>query len=937
MINDLIYRYRALLRRVSAEEELDEELRFHIDNQVDKLVRRGLAPQEAWRQARIEFGGVEQLKEETRSSWGICWVEEAWRDMRFAIRQMGRTPGHTAVAVLSLGLGIGANTAILGMIESTLLQPIAVKDVKQLRLLTWRSEEARGGWVAPSLGYQSPTYGWFYEQRPTPDGALIHAEFAPPFYREALRDNTSFESLFGFKELGRVTAVVNPGSPQASAETVNAFLVSGNFYEGLKVQPIHGRAIGSTDDLSEETSTVAVISYEYWTRRFARDPAVLGTVITLNGVSTTIIGVNPEYFTGIVPGGRYEIWAPLHLSTSMSGRSLLDDSYWRIQMMGRLKPGVSDVQAQGALDFTFQRYLDSAYLTGRFGPLLRDPAKRPRLLLKPGARGVDYVTDRYDRMLAAALALAALVLLIACANVANLLLAQSESRRREISLRLALGAGRGRIVRQLFSEGSPLAGIAGLVGFAIGYFTRNAIPALLATPWRPNPFETAFDTRVLVACLAVTIITGILFSLAPAWWSMRIEINEALKDGSRGTASISRSGAGVVLLGTQVALSFVLLVGAGFCVKTLLNLKAIPLGLHPEGVLLFTLEPPQARYSDDQIGPLLAKIQDALHTIPGVQATSFADNGGYARVVQPENGATVRMVGVGSQFFETMGIPILYGRAIDVRDQRNGPESVVVNKEFGRVFFNRENTVGMTFTASDAGAGSDANPRQGETQYQIVGVCTDWHVDRPRDPVRASFYSAGLQPQRGRRASLKLRISGDEVSVTRRVREMIHSIDPELDVSDVRTQVAEISTSLSQETLMASLASVFAGLALLLALIGIYGVMAHYVARRRNEIGIRMALGARPDGIALMVLRETLLLVGIGVAIGVPTVVALGPIVNHALAPANRESFTYGMRPDDPATIGTVVLVLTIVAFMAGYLPARRAARIDPMVALRHD
>src|SRR5579863_2226430 len=446
----------------------------------------------------------------------------------------------------------------------------------------WREQD--GGWTAPNLGYVSPTLGTIYEQRMKPGQAIMHAEFSPPLYQTFRRDNTVFDPLFAFKELGRVTAVMD-----GNAELVNCFLVSADFYRGVEVSPVMGRAIGPENDVRTPEGRVAVISYEFWTRRFARSPSVIGKTITVNDVPLTIIGVNPEYFTGIEPGANFEIWAPLNLGLAVSGRSYLDEArVWQIPVMGRLKPGVSNARAQSEMDALFQAQVDA---TGTLVAMLKDPAKRPRFILQSAARGMDYLTDRYDRPFLALLSLAVLVLLIACANVANLLLAKSAARQREISLRLALGAGRWRIVRQLLTEGLLLASMAGVAGVIFGYWTRNGIPALLATPWKPSPFDTAFDPRVLLAAVATTFVTGVLFSLAPVWQSRRVEVNEALKEGGRGTVSLSKLRIGRLLVVLQVALSILLLAGAGLCVKTFTNLRNTPLGFRPEGVLLFTLDP----------------------------------------------------------------------------------------------------------------------------------------------------------------------------------------------------------------------------------------------------------------------------------------------------------------------------------------------------------
>jgi predicted permease len=482
--------------------------------------------------------------------------------------------------------------------------------------------------------------------------------------------------------------------------------------------------------------------------------------------------------------------------------------------------------------------------------------------------------------------------------------------------------------------------MAGVAGLLLGYVSRNAIPALLATPWKPNPFETGFDWRVLLVSLGITTLTGFLFSLAPALQSRRVQLNEALKDASRGTVSLSKLRIGRLLVILQIALSVLLLAGAGLCMKTFANLRAIPLGFEPKGVLLFTLDPPRLRYPEDRIAPLMTMLEDRLNAIPGASSATFSGRGGGTLVqsssqitriqINPRNseaGFDTYAHGndIGSRFFETMGIPILYGRPIDEHDNLKGLHAVVVNQEFGRHFFQQENSVGITFTGS------------GNVIYQIVGVCADWRADQLRDAVKPTVYSALVQAPHVGPVTFAVKIAGDEAGVIQEIRKSVRAVDSDLAITDIRTEMEQIENGLSEERLMASLAAVFGGLALMLASIGIYGVMAYAVTRRTNEIGIRVALGARPRGVAWMVLRETLLLAVAGIAIGVPAILALSPILNHALAPAYRESFVFGMTPNDPMPIALAVLMLATVGFLAGYLPARRAAQVHPMTALRHD
>lgn len=832
----------------------------------------------------------------------------------YAWRTLWRSPVVTAAAVLSLALGIGANTAIFSLIESTLRRPIAVKGLDRLRLLAWK--EVDGGWVAPNVGYLSSAFGSIYEQGVV-DGGILHTEFSPAVYHEFLSRATVFENLFAFKELGRATAVVD-----GNAEPVNCFLVSGNFFRGLEVSPALGQSITPENDVRTAEGQVAVISYDYWTRRFGRDPSVLGKTVVLDEIPLTIIGVNPAYFTGIEPGARFEIWAPLSLAPALTGRPWLDDArQWQIPMIGRLKPGVSDPRAQSELNALFQAHIDAD--PGPAASMLRDSAKRPRFLLEPAARGVDYLGPRYDRMMVTLFALASLVLLIACANVANLLLAKAAARRREISLRLALGAGRARIAWQLVIEGLLLAGMAGLAGVLFAFWTREGIPALLNTPWRPSLFDTSFDMTVLLVSPGMTVLTGILFSLAPVWQSHRVDLNVALNDSNRSTASLSKLRVGRLLVVLQAALCVLLLAGAGFCASTFTNLRRAPLGFKPAGLLLFTVDPPRLRYSGDQTIQLMSRLQERIGLVAQVQSVSFS--------------RSFRDASVGPGFFETMGIPIVGGRSLNEHDSQSDPPAAVVNQAFVRRFFPGENPVGRIYKDSDQRA------------HRIVGVCADWHFDRLRDPFQPTLYTLlapmgkplPIDPAAAHGPSspvtFEVRIAGSESDAIKQIRRAVSEVDSNLTVFDVRSANQQIENALSQERLLAALAAVFGGLALILAAIGIYGVMAYAVERRTNEIGIRVALGAQPRRVLVMVVRETLTVAAVGAAVGVPTVLAVIPAINHFLAPGWAVNFAYGTKPDNPLTIALPVVALAGTAVIAGYVPARRASRVDPAIALRHE
>ncbi len=659
-------------------------------------------------------------------------------------------------------------------------------------------------------------------------------------------------------------------------------------------------------------------------------PTVIGETIELNQVPVLIVGVNPEYFTGIEPGANFEIWAPLKLSAAISGHSILDEEkIWSVPMIGRLKPGISEARAQSEMDALFQAQVDAH--PGGLAGMLQDPAKRPKFILQSADRGVDYMGARYTRPLLTVLALAGLVLLIACANVANLLLAKSAVRQREISLRLALGAGRSRIVRQLLTEGLLLASMAGVVGVIFGYWTRNGVPALLQTPWRPSPFDTAFDPKVLLLSVGLTFLTGILFSLAPVWQSRRFEINDALKDSSRGTASLSKLRIGRLLVVLQIALSVLLLAGAGLCVKTFTNLRNMPLGFRPEGVLLFTLDPPRLRYPADRVGALLTQLQEHLSTIPGVQSVTFSGSRAGA-AVSIDNRPQVQTfdnyagaLDVGSGFFETMGVPILQGRGVDEHDSLNQPPAAVVNQEFVRHFLPGGNAVGRTFKGADQPwpIRSSASP-------------ADWRVsEHLREPIHATFYNALIQAPRQGRVNFEFRIAGNEAGIARQIRQAVRtSTSTPTTSTSALERNSYIEDDLSQERLLASLAAIFGGLALILATIGVYGVMAYAVTRgglTRSVFAWRS--GARPGGRGRgwCAARDAGKGYFAGVAVGIPAVLALSPVLDRILAPAWINTFMYGTKPNDPAIIAAAVLVLAVAGLRGRLLSGSpgRARRSD--------
>ena len=900
---------RAAFRRAGVERRMDEELQFHVQSYADDLVRGGIAPEEARRRARAELGGIEGRKEECRDALGIRLLDELVADGRYALRQLRRSPVFSAVAILSLALGIGANTAIFSLMEAAIWKPSPVPEPERLGLFSWVS--------GPRSIMNSSWGNWTHSAA----SGRASTSFSYPVF-EALRRQPAFQSVFAFKPLGRVTAIVD-----GDAELVSAQLVSGDFYPGVGIAPIAGRAIGPGDDQRAGSETVAVISDGYWARRFGRSPSAVGAKIRVNQVPVTIVGVNPPSFTGVEPGDRPDVFMPLSTQPlvlpwryARTGSLLDDPDYWWVLVMGRLKPDVTHTQAEAALEVAFQQAV-SATLPDRAD---RD---RPHFRLRSGSRGQDNLRHEFATPLFGLVALVGVVLLMASANLASLLLARAVARRRELGLRLALGAGRWRIARQLLTEGLALGVAGGALGVLLAYWAKDAIPHLLSPSWASGErqFAAEFDLRVLLLTTAVTIVTTVLFSLAPIWQSLKVEINAALKDGGRGTTTGPATLRGKGLVVFQMCLSVSLLAGAGLFLRTLANLRSVDIGFRPERVVLFTIDPPRARYQGSARRALFARLDEAIGAVPGVEAASLSETallaggssvtrvGPDGRTAGPDDEAWVN--DVGSRFFETIGIPILSGRSFDEHDRESSPPVVVVSQRFGRRFFPGEDPVGRTL-------------RNGGVVYEIVGVCGDTPFGRIREPVPPTFYRHFAQVREPGAMTFEVRAAGSEAAVMREVRAAVRAVDKDLPVFDVRTQTQQIDALLARERLFVALTSAFGVLAVFLASIGVYGLLAHGVSRRTNEIGIRLALGAKRRDVLVMILREASSLAALGAVIGLVVVAALSRYIRAML---------FGISPADPATLGGAVTAMMLVALLAGWFPARRASRLDPMTALRHE
>ncbi len=903
--------FLGVFRRNGVEAQVSEELRFHIESYAEDLMRSGIPREEALRRARAELGSLAAAQENARQAWGTRGLDELRGDIRYALRMLGKSPGFTAIAIGSLALGIGANTVIFTTAQHALLDRLHVPHPEQLRLL-WN---ANNDDVAHSF--------WGYFDR-GPDGKRETTSFTYPVYQQMRKANHALAELCAFKNSQPLTATID-----GQAESVTAQLVSGNYYQTMQVQPALGRAIEDRDDGAPGSGPVVIISNEFWTKRFGRLPGVIGKTIDLNGAPLTIIGVNPPKFTGAWGAQRSpQVFLPFSMMPIVipSGREsiLLSNELWWVMMMGRVRPGVSDASAHAQMNALFQAAV-RATITVKKG------AKMPVLLLEDGSRGQNDHSE-LARPIYVLLGLAGFVLLLACANLANLLLARGSARQREMSVRLAMGAGRRRILRQMFTESLLLSAMGGAAGLLLAFGFRNVIPRLLSDPWGPPAFDATFNWGIFAFTAAVAILTGLIFGLAPAWQATRVNVSAGLKEAAQTTTHRRRGLGGKAIVVVQMSLAMLLLVGASLFVRTLLNLDGARLGFRADHMLLFELDPPTTHYAGGKDVALHRILEDKLAAVPGVEGVTLSQNPLIAGDVS--NGPFVRSDAaktqpapdadynnVGQRFFETMGIPIVAGRGFNDGDTETSRKVAVVNQTLAKKFYPNSNPLGQTFT-------------DGEMKPQvvtIVGICGDAHYDRVQTTIDPTYYMPYRQhgdPTGGMSMTYEVVTRFKPEAIVPSLRAAVQSVDRNLPLADVRTQKEQIAATMQQERILADLTAAFGLVALVLASIGIYGIMAYAVSRRTNEIGIRMALGAQPGHVLRGILGEASWMVVLGAAVGLGGALTLGKVV---------ASLLYGLKPRDPETLAASAALLILVALGASWIPARRAASVDPIKALRHE
>ena len=839
-------------------------------------------------------------------------MQTLWQDIRYGLRMLGKNPGFTAIAVATLALGIGANTAIFSLLNAIMLQSIPVRNPQELVVLRWSAH-------AHPQNAGSSSFGDCQWTRWT-SSSSGSCSFPYPMFKEIRNQDEGFSNVAAFAGPAQVDL-----SGNGTATVVHAELVSGDYFQTLGVTAALGRTI-QPDDEREGSEAVVVLSHAYWESGFGGAADAVGKVIKLNGVPFTIVGIADPGFTRLTPGRGYDMWVPLSQFGSLRlqwGNSSTDAKNWWLVVMGRLRPGVTQQQAQSAVSLLFRNQLiaDKTFKA----------EDQPEVALIPAQKALSGIRGRFEQPLLILMAAVAILLLISCANVAGLLLSRAATREKEVAVRLALGAGRSRLIRQLLTESVMLSCMGAALGVLLAYWGAAALTTFIFGNSYSSfgAVDTSPDATVLGITMAVAVLTGVLFGLAPALRGTRIDVGPVLKEnaGSLSGASFGgrRFGLGSALVVAQVALCLIVLAGAGLVVRSLANLKNINPGFDTRNVLEFAIDPSlTGYYQKDRIEPLYRELQTRLSSLPGVQSVSYSsgtllDGGLWTEDLKVEgqtNKGTVesQMLAVGSDFFHTMKIPLLTGRTLSAADMGATQSVAVVNRAFVETFLDKRQPLGLHF------GGDDPKSRQ----YEIVGVVGDTKYAGLRDEIKPTAYI----PLREGEAHFAIRTAMNTQALVPIVRKVVSELDNNLPVYDVKTQTERIERLLFNERLLARLASLFGLLALVLACLGLYGLLAYEVARRTREIGIRAALGAQSRDVLRLVGGQGLLLIALGFVLGV--VAAVG--VTSSLS-----SFLYGVKPTDPATFLAVGALLLLVGLTACYIPARRATQVDPMVALRYE
>jgi predicted permease len=829
------------------------------------------------------------------------------QDIRYALRQLKKSPAFTTVAVLTLAVGIGANTAVFTAANALLIRMLPVKDPQHL------------------LAIGDPAH-----PNHRSDGTPRTDVFSYPLYKELRDRSVVFTGLLAAASDHDIEVDTEHG--RTFDKKMNGRMVSGNYFAVLGVKPAAGRLLSEADDSADNANPVVVLGYEYWRSKFALSPSIVGEDIRLNGYPFTVVGVAPGGFDGDVVGERMALFVPLSMQPE-----IVRGRHWRnapnaswLSLIGRLKPGVTAVQAEANLNIVFQQVQK-----GDYGASLsaddRNAIRNLHINVSSGGAGLSELRGNYKTPLLLLMGMVALVLLIACVNVANLLLARASVRSREIAIRLAIGANRRRVLQQLLTESVLLAFVGGIAGSLLAL---SGVRALMTIVESDAVLPVVPDPRVFAFTFLISLLAGILFGLAPALKTSCVRVAPALKDATRAIAdSGSRFGLGKSLIAAQVALSLVILFAAGLLVRSLQKLMTQDFGYKREHLVIARTDPAAAGYSKEKMKPLAEQLAARLASTPGIRAVTYSTNGLFAHsesgdaIIVPGFDGSVRDRSaredyVGPDYFGVVGIPIVAGRAIEAQDTSASTRVAVVNEAMAKYFFAGQNPIGRQFIVDD--------PEWLKKPITIVGISRNAkdHGSGLREAVLPRFYLAFQQTPDPIQIILEAQVAGDPSTAVANISSQVKTVSAQLPVSFVQTLDHLVSDSAESEIALAKLSTFFAALALMLACIGLYGVMSYMVTARTREIGMRIAFGAQSGDLIRMVLREAMLLVTIGLAIGIPLALAS----SRAL-----QSLLFGLNIADPISMATVVVILAIVGGIAGLIPARRAAKVDPMVALRYE
>ena len=909
---------RSMFRRERDSRELDEELNGFLEMAIQEKMGRGMTRAEAIRAVRLEQGSPDVTREVVHAARWESFLETCGQDMRIGLRRLGKSPGFTVVVVLTLALGIGATTAIFSLIDAVMVESLPVANPKELYRLGDNNN------CCVMTGMQN-------------DGSFVLYSY--PLY-EHLRDHTpELTHLAAFSSSLSDLSVRRSGD-SAPAQPYKGEFVSGNYFEMFGIGAFAGRTLIPTDDTAGAPPAV-VISYHTWQTRFASDPSVIGASLVINTLPFTVVGVAPARFYGdTLRSDPPDFWLPL--ATDPDRWLFATGPEW-LYLIGRLRPGTTTAEVQARLTVELQQWLWSTGFSEATPEQRNDQAlvdkyrqeiRKQHIHLTSAAGGVDQLQTDYVSGLRLLVTLSALLLLIACANIANLLLARGSSNRPQMAVRLALGAPRARLVRQVLTESVLLALVGGTAALCVAYAGTHAILALAFRGAHYVPIDARPSGVVLVFTLLLSVVTGIVFGVAPAWMSSRSDPANALRGAGRSTGDRS-SGIQKSLVIAQVAFSMVLLIGAGLVTQSLRNLEHQHFGFVTQSRLIVHIAPALAGYTPERLAGLYQRLEDTLPHIPGVLSSSLSwyspldgNNANERIVIQgkapDEGGEAPSWDRVGPGYFETIGTRLLRGRVIDEHDTPTAPHVAVVNETFARRYFPNEDPVGQHFGMRDVSHSGD---------YEIVGIVEDAKYQDTRGPAYATSFLPLLQTPPGESvegwvSAIELHVAGRPENIEPAVRQALAGVDPNLTVLKVVSFREQVARNFNQERLIARLAELFGLLALILACIGLYGVTAYAVARRTNEIGIRMAMGAERVGVLTLVLRSALRQVAWGMAIGIPVALAGGRALAGQL---------YGVRNDDPVIVGLAATVLVACALLAAAVPARRASGVDPLVALRYE